>query len=250
MSSPIPAVRIDDLSFAYPEQTGLFSNFRLEIPAGRRFGLFGPNGAGKTTLMHLMTGLLQASEGTIRIFGEAISPRHKAAHRLFGFVPQDFAFYQDLSPAENLEFFGAWSGLQRFATRRRIVELLDILGLWEVRNKKIAHFSGGMKRRVNLAIGVIHRPKLLFLDEPTVGVDVQTRHALIDYLKQLNEEGTTLVYTSHQLVEAQDLCETVALIDKGHIVAHDELDTLLSTHRSDGLEGLFLELTGKEYRDL
>lgn len=246
----VSAVRIEDLSFAYPEQPGLFSGFNLEIPAGRRFGLFGPNGAGKTTLMHLMTGLLQASAGSIRIFGQTISPRDKAAYALFGFVPQDFAFYQELSPVENLEFFGAWSGLRGPAIRQRTTELLEILGLSEVRDKKVAHFSGGMKRRVNLAIGVIHRPRLLFLDEPTVGVDVQTRHAIIDYLKQLNEAGTTLVYTSHQLGEAEDLCETVALIDQGQLVAHDELNTLLSQHRMDGLEGLFLELTGKEYRDL
>jgi ABC-2 type transport system ATP-binding protein len=249
-SSASPAVRIEDLSFAYPDQTGLFSHFNLEIPAGRRFGLFGPNGAGKTTLMQLMTGLLQASQGTIRIFGEVISPRDKAAHALFGFVPQDFAFYGDLSPVENLEFFGAWSGLHRPAIRQRTTELLEILGLADVREKKVTLFSGGMKRRVNLAIGVIHRPRLLFLDEPTVGVDVQTRHAIIDYLKQLNEGGTTLVYTSHQLSEAEDLCETIALIDQGHFVAHDDLDKLLHDHRINGLEGLFLQLTGKEYRDL
>jgi ABC-2 type transport system ATP-binding protein len=107
-----------------------------------------------------------------------------------------------------------------------------------------------MKRRINLAIGVIHQPPLLFLDEPTVGVDVQTRHAIIRYLRQLNENGTTLIYTSHQLGEAEDLCDKVALIDQGRIVVHDDLDKLLSNHRQEGLEGLFLELTGKNYRNL
>ncbi len=250
MSSLTPALRIDDLTFSYPKQPELFAHFELEIAAGRRFGLFGPNGAGKTTLMHLMTGLLRPSAGSIRIFGKAVNHRDVSARALFGFIPQDFSFYQDLSPVENLEFFGAWCGLTRNTIRERTTELLDILGLAEVRDKKVAHFSGGMKRRINLAIGVIHRPRLLFLDEPTVGVDVQTRHAIIRYLKQLNAEGTTLVYTSHQLGEAEDLCETVALIDKARIVAYDDLDNLLSAHRMDGLEGLFLQLTGKEYRDL
>ena len=106
-----------------------------------------------------------------------------------------------------------------------------------------------MKRRVNLAIGVIHHPRILFLDEPTVGVDVQTRHAIINYLKQLNKEGTTLIYTSHQLSEAEDLCEKIALIDEGKIIVHDDLSTLLSEHRQEGLEGLFLNLTGKDYRN-
>jgi ABC-2 type transport system ATP-binding protein len=245
-----PAIRIDNLSFGYPGQPEFFDHFDLEIPAGSRFGLFGPNGAGKTTLMHLMTGLLKASAGSIRLFGEVLNQHDRRPFGHFGFIPQDFAFYEDLSPAENLQFFGAWYGLRPATISIRTTELLDILGLSAVRDKKVAHFSGGMKRRVNLAIGVIHRPRLLFLDEPTVGVDVQTRHAIIDYLKQLNANGTTLVYTSHQLVEAENLCEYVALIDQGHIVAIDALDNLLEEHRTDGLEGLFLQLTGKAYRDI
>ena len=165
------------------------------------------------------------------------------------FVPQDFSFYQELTPAENLEFFGAWSGLRRAAIKKRTTELLDILGLSDMRNKPIQHFSGGMKRRVNLAIGVIHNPRILFLDEPTVGVDVQSRHAIIHYLKSLNEKGTTLVYTSHQLGEAEELCEQVALIDEGKIIACDDLSHLLQAHQQEGLEGLFLSLTGRAYRD-
>jgi ABC-2 type transport system ATP-binding protein len=250
MSLQPPALQIDNLSFAYRGQAALFSHFNLEIAAGSRFGLFGPNGAGKTTLMYLMTGLLKATEGSIRLFGEVVPGRDRSVLASFGFVPQDLSFYPDLSPAENLAFFGAWSGLSSGVTRARTAELLDILGLSAVCDKKVAHFSGGMKRRVNLAIGVIHRPRLLFLDEPTVGVDVQTRHAIIRYLKQLNEEGTTLVYTSHQLGEAEELCDDVALIDEGRIVVRDYLDRLLSVHRTDGLEGLFLQLTGKEHRNL
>ena len=248
----VPALRITDLSFGYPGagSQSIFTNFGLEVPAGSRFGLFGPNGAGKTTLMQLMTGLLAPTGGSIQIFGQPVIRGDRCVNSLFGFIPQDFAFYEELSPAENLAFFGAWSGLDRSTTIHRTDELLTILGLADVRDKKVAQFSGGMKRRINLAIGVIHRPRLLFLDEPTVGVDVQTRAAIIGYLKQLNAEGTTLIYTSHQLSEAESLCDRVALIDQGQIVAQDSLDALIATHRSDGLEGLFLQLTGKAYRDI
>ncbi len=244
------AVNIQDLGFAYPGQTAmLFSHLNLTIPAGTRFGLFGPNGAGKTTLMNLMTGLLPFKQGSIRIAGNEIKKKNTSLNKLFGFVPQDFSFYQELSPVENLQFFGAWSGLNSTSIKQRTDELLNILGLTDVRDKPVEKFSGGMKRRVNLAIGVIHQPGILFLDEPTVGVDVQTRHAIINYLKELNKKGTTLVYTSHQLSEAEDLCEKIALIDQGRIIAYDDTESLLLKHGQDGLEELFLELTGKDYRN-
>ncbi|HWK03027.1 MAG TPA: ABC transporter ATP-binding protein [Puia sp.] len=247
--SPL-AVNISDLGFSYPGQSTLFfSHLNLKIEAGERFGLFGPNGAGKTTLMNLMTGLLTFPQGSIQLLGQEVKKQNRSVNKLFGFIPQDFSFYQELSPAENLEFFGAWSGLHRQEIRRRTNELLEILGLADVRDKPVHKFSGGMKRRVNLAIAVIHHPGILFLDEPTVGVDVQTRHAIINYLKQLNKEGTTLIYTSHQLSEAEDLCEKIALIDEGKIIVHDDLQVLLSEHRQEGLEGLFLNLTGKDYRN-
>ncbi|MGC4038899.1 MAG: ABC transporter ATP-binding protein [Chitinophagaceae bacterium] len=244
------AVSINDLSFGYKGQAKQnFSHLNLSIPTGERFGIFGPNGAGKTTLMNLMTGLLNYNEGSVKIFDKEISQHKKAVNKISGFVPQDFSFYNELSPVENLEFFGAWSGLNKQQIESKIKELLTILGLWDVRDKQVNKFSGGMKRRVNLAIAVMHEPDILFLDEPTVGVDVQTRHAMINYLKELNAKGTTLVYTSHQLNEAEDLCNRIALIDEGKIIANDSLDGLLKEHAQDGLEGLFLNLTGKEFRD-
>jgi ABC-2 type transport system ATP-binding protein len=244
------AIEIKDLSFVYPGQNEkLFDNFNLQISAGARFGIFGPNGAGKTTLMNLMTGLLPFEKGSIKIAGNEIRNKNKSVKKLFGFVPQDYSFYQELSPRENLEFFGAWSGMNENEIRNRTDELLTILDLTEVRNKPVAQFSGGMKRRVNLAIGVIHQPSILFLDEPTVGVDVQTRHSIINYLKLLNGKNTTLVYTSHQLSEAEELCDKVALIDYGKIIAHNDLDKLLAEYRHNGLEELFLNLTGKNFRN-
>jgi ABC-2 type transport system ATP-binding protein len=254
-SAPPPAVDIETLDFTYPGQPDLlFSNLKLKIGAGERFGLFGPNGAGKTTLMNLMTGLLTPTQGSIRILGEPITRRRfsnpaNSPRRLFGFIPQELSFYEELSPTQNLAFFGAWTGLDKEQIQKRTKELLDILGLTEVRNRPVAQFSGGMKRRLNLAIGVIHQPRVLFLDEPTVGVDVQSRHAIINYLKELNARGMTLIYTSHQLNEAEDLCENIALIDEGKIIVHDDLERLLSEHRQGGLENLFLTLTGKNYRN-
>jgi ABC-2 type transport system ATP-binding protein len=244
------AVHIEDLSFRYKGQGYHFlDQLNLDISSGERFGLFGPNGAGKTTLMNLMTGIIPHQAGNIWLFGKKVRQHDKSISPLFGLVPQDFSFYQELSPVENLEFFGAWSGLHKIEIGKRTSELLSILGLEDVRDKQVKEFSGGMKRRLNLAIGVIHQPQILFLDEPTVGVDVQTRHAIIDYLKELNARGTTLIYTSHQLKEAEELCEKIALIDEGKILAHDRLTNLLAEHAQDGLEGLYISLTGKSYRD-
>lgn len=244
------AISIQDLGFKYPGQARpCFEKLNLSIAAGESFGLFGPNGAGKTTLMNCMTGLLSYSSGSIKLLGHEIAQHKKSVNRLFGFVPQDFSFYQELSPLENLQFFGAWAGLNKNEIKSNATQLLEVLGLTEVTNKKVQEFSGGMKRRVNLAIGVIHKPQILFLDEPTVGVDVHTRKAIVAYLKKLNEEGTTLIYTSHQLSEAEELCNKVALIDEGKIIAHGTLQQLILDYKEKGLEGLYINLTGKSFRD-
>ncbi len=244
------AVSIENISFGYKgQEKKCFSDLSLQIEEGDRFGLFGPNGAGKTTLMNCMTGLLSAQQGKIYLFDTEIKKHDKTTNHFFGFVPQDFSFYQELTPIENLDFFGAWYGLSKKEIKNKSEELLQILGLEESRNKQVKKFSGGMKRRVNLAIGVINNPRILFLDEPTVGVDVQTKHAIIHYLKELNNKGTTLIYTSHQLYEAEELCEHIAMIDEGKIIAQDSLSSMMKQHDEKGLEGLFLHLTGKEFRD-
>jgi len=244
------AVDIQNMGFRYPDNEEVsFANLDLQIKKGERFGLFGPNGAGKTTLMNLMTGVLQANDGSIMMLGNKVGHQDKKVNKLFGFVPQDFSFYRELSPAENLEFFGAWAGLNQTQIKQRTDELLDILGLADVRDKAVEKFSGGMKRRVNLAIGVIHNPQILFLDEPTVGVDVQTRHAIMNYLRTLNDNGTTLIYTSHQLNEAEDLCQHIAMIDNGQIITQGDIDDVLAAHNQESLEQLFINLTGKAYRD-
>ncbi|WP_461451715.1 ABC transporter ATP-binding protein [Mucilaginibacter sp.] len=245
------AIDVENMGFQYPGNEDVsFSGLNLKVEKGARFGLFGPNGAGKTTLISIMTGLITADKGSVKLLGHEMGKQNESStNKLFGFVPQDFSFYQELSPVENLEFFGAWAGLSKHAIKHRTDELLDILGLNDVRNKQVQKFSGGMKRRVNLAIGVIHNPEIVFLDEPTVGVDVQTGHAIINYLLDLNKKGTTLVYTSHQLSEAEDLCQQVALIDGGKIIAQDSLRNMLKDHKQESLEQLFLNLTGKDYRN-
>lgn len=246
-----PAVKIEHLYFRYPGQERmLFSDLNLEIAAGERFGLFGPNGAGKTTLISLMTGLLSYESGNIWLHGNTIRSKDKEVNKLFGFVPQNFSFYHELSPVENLEFFGAWCGLNKKEIKKRTDELMDIMGLQAVKNKVVEQFSEGMKRRVNLAIGLINNPRILFLDEPTVGVDVQTRYGIIQYLEELNKNGTTIIYTSHQLMEAEGFCKKIAFINEGKIIACDNIETLLADNKEKGLEELLLNLTGKDFRNL
>lgn len=244
------AIQIENLSFTYRGNTQkTLDQIYLNVGEGERYGIFGPNGAGKTTLINIMTGLLSYTGGSVKIFGKEVTTNRKWVKSLFGFVPQDFSFYNELTPVENMEFFGAWSGLNKKKISRKTDELLEIMHLQDARNQPVGKFSGGMKRRVNLAIAVIHEPRLLFLDEPTVGVDVQSRHAIIEYLIKLNEKGTTLVYTSHQLNEAEDLCNTIALLDQSKIIGGGSLQDLLKRHHKDKLEDLFLELTGRAYRD-
>jgi ABC-2 type transport system ATP-binding protein len=243
------AVKVEQLSFNYKNQPSLISNLSFTIEGGERFGIFGPNGAGKTTLMSLITGLLPYKQGSIKVFDREVVLNKKEVNKMIGLVPQDFSFYEDLSPAENMAFFGAWYGLDAATTKQRTRDLLKVMGLDDVADTPVKSFSGGMKRRVNLAIGVMNHPRVLFLDEPTVGVDVQSRNAIISFLKDINKTGTTLIYTSHQLGEAEDLCNTVALFDEGAIIVKDTLDNLLKDHKQQGLEGLFLELTGRAYRD-
>lgn len=234
------AIDINNLTFRYAEQTkNCLKNFSLQVETGERFGLFGPNGAGKTTLMHILTGLVSYTNGSVQLAGNELSNKNKALNNLFGFVPQDFSFYQELSPLENLSFFGAWYGLSKPELKKRSSELLETLNLTEVQNKPVSKFSGGMKRKVNLAIGVLNKPAILFLDEPTVGVDIQTRHAIINYLIQLNQNGTTLFYTSHQLHEAESLCTKIALIDEGKLIACNKLPGLLAEYKTNNLEDLF-----------
>jgi ABC-2 type transport system ATP-binding protein len=229
------ALRVEDLSFRYGySASNSLSAVSFRVLNGDRFGLFGPNGAGKTTLIHCITGILDIPTGKISL--------NHGLEKRFGIVPQDFAFYEELTASENLEFFGAIYGMTKKVCRAKIRELIAILSIDN--KKQLRHLSGGMKRRVNLAIGVLHDPQLLFLDEPTVGVDVLSKKTILDFLMQMNQNGTTLFYTSHQLAEAQELCNNVALMNDGRIVAAGPLEELLNNNNSKDLESLFISLTG------
>lgn len=243
-------ISINRVSFRYAhEEHEALSSVELNIQPGDIFGLLGPNGAGKTTLMSMMVGILKPSAGSVVYHEGKRELSGSEVRSVIGYVPQDFAFYPELTPVQNLEYFGAMYNLSRLEIRDRTRELLGVLGLTAVANKKVASFSGGMKRRVNLAIGILHKPTVIFLDEPTVGVDVQSKHAIVDFLKRLNKAGVTIIYTSHHLAEAEELCNRIALIDHGRVIAFDELNTLLRGSNSRDLQSLFLNLTGESYRD-
>lgn len=221
----------------------------LEIVEGEKFGFFGPNGAGKTTLISILCNILKPTSGNVQYSLEGKQLSIQQILPTVGFVPQDFAFYPELTPVQNLKYFGALYMVQKNELKSKIDHLLETLGLDHVRNKKISTFSGGMKRRVNLAIGLINDPKILFLDEPTVGVDVQSKVAIISLLEELNQKGTTIIYTSHHLKEAEDFCDRIALLDNGKIIAMDNLQSLLSQNEVGNLEDLLIKLTGKTLRD-
>ncbi len=247
-----PAViRVNDVSLLYKGSTE-YSLEKLDITVHKNdiYGLLGPNGAGKTSLISILCGVFGPTSGEVNYYDEhggRMSP--SSVRRTIGFVPQEYAFYQELTPMQNLAYFGAMYGLSPRETHSRSQEILSILGLQKVMKAPVASFSGGMKRRVNLAIGIIHQPSILVLDEPTVGVDVQSRHAIIKHLKLLNRQGTTIVYTSHHLNEAEEICNRIALIDHGRLMAQDTLANLLKKHQKPDLASLFIELTGEAYRD-
>lgn len=243
-------INVQNLDYSYPGSIhSTLKGFNLQVSKGQSFGLFGPNGAGKTTIISILCGLIEFEIGEINIFNQSIKEHRNAIQTETGYIPQSISLYEELSVLQNLDYFGTMYGLSKKQIVKRSEELLSILGLKDVENKPIKKYSGGMKRRANLAVGVIHKPRLLFLDEPTVGVDVQTRQAIIAYLKELNELGTTLFYTSHHLGEAEELCNHIALMDEGKIIANGTLAEVLQFHHESSLEGLFLKLTGKEYRD-
>lgn len=246
----LPVISIDQLSIQFKgSDNKSLDSLSFEVLKGEKFGIFGPNGAGKTTLISILCGLLVPDSGSVYYAINKPLQTYKQVLNEIGFVPQEYAFYPELSPVQNLNYFGALYGIPAIERKQRIAELLEILGLKAVAYKKINTFSGGMKRRVNLAIGIINRPKILFLDEPTVGVDVQSKMAIMQYLEELNKLGTTIIYTSHHLKEAEEFCERILLMDHGKMIALDHLKTLLLEHETVNLESFFIKLTGSEYRD-
>jgi ABC-2 type transport system ATP-binding protein len=191
----------------------------FEIARGETYGLLGPNGAGKTTSISMICGILARDGGEVVVDGRPIHPGSTAAKSAIGYVPQDLAIYPDLTARENLVFFGQLYGLGGRPLTARVDELLEVIGLTDRAKDRTEQFSGGMKRRLNIAIGLLHRPKLLVLDEPTVGVDPQSRNAILSSVQELGREGMAILYTTHYMEEAERLCDRVGIIDEGRIRA-------------------------------
>jgi ABC-2 type transport system ATP-binding protein len=200
----------------------------LDIAPGEFFGLLGPNGAGKSTLMSLAAGLRTPDAGEISLSGTALSKSNLAARLSLGLVPQSIALYSDLTAEQNLRLFGQLYGLRGSDLQTRIDEALESVQLADRRHSAVKTFSGGMQRRLNIVASLLHRPKILLCDEPTVGIDPQSRNAIFDYLERLNRDGLTIIYSTHYMEEAERLCSRIGVIDHGKILALGTLDTLLT----------------------
>jgi len=200
----------------------------LSVDAGEVFGLLGPNGAGKTTLISILCGLAAPDAGTVRLFGRDFRRTDRDLRRLVGIGTQDLSIYPDLTARENLRFFGKLYGITGAELDTRVSELLDSVGLADRAGDRAGTFSGGMKRRLNLAAAVVHRPALLFLDEPTTGVDPQSRNHIYEQVRRLNAAGMTVIYTSHYMEEVEKLCRRIAVLDNGRVKACDTLPNLLA----------------------
>ena len=224
-------------------------NLSLEVSAGEFFGLLGPNGAGKTTMISILSGLISPDNGTVRIMGMSFDAHRNQIKQILGLVPQRIGLYDKLTARENLSFFGKLFGLTGKNLHERVDWGLEFSGLKEYAARFVGTFSFGMKRRLNLAAGLLNAPQILFLDEPCVGVDAQSRHLIHAQLRSLNQAGTTILYTTHYMDEAQELCGRISIIDNGGIVEEGVPAELLRQRGHSNLEELFLALTGKELRD-
>jgi ABC-2 type transport system ATP-binding protein len=241
----IPVLEVSSLVKSFGTTRAL-NGVSLQIPEGEIFGLLGPNGAGKTTFLSIVSGLLGLDAGSVAILGQ---PLQRGRKHLLGIVPQELAIYNELSARENLRFFGQLYGLGGPELDRNVDEVLQAVGLLERAHDRAGTFSGGMKRRLNLAAGLVHKPRLLLLDEPTVGVDPQSRNHIFEEIRRLNSQGLTILYTSHYMEEVQALCARVGILDQGSLVACDSLTNLLTITGEPNLERVFLHLTGRALRD-
>jgi ABC-2 type transport system ATP-binding protein len=205
-------------------------NLNLNVEEGEIYGLLGPNGAGKSTTINTIIGLTKVNGGQIKIFGKKFNGTETDIKKQIGVVPQDIAVFEELSAYENVEFFGKLNGLRGNVLKERVKEALDFTGLWDRKKDKPGQYSGGMKRRLNIACAIVHRPKLIIMDEPTVGIDPQSRNHILESVKKLNEMGSTVIYTSHYMEEIEALCSRITIIDHGKEIAtgtNEELKELI-----------------------
>ena len=221
-------VAVDDVSF--------------HIAPGETYGLLGPNGAGKTTTISMVAGLLHPEAGNVEVAGRRMTPSATETKNMVGLVPQELAIYPDLTARENLRFFSRLYRLERHQTARRVAEVLEVIGLADRADDRAGEYSGGMKRRLNIGIGLLHEPTLLILDEPTVGVDPQSRNAILESVERLATAGMAVLYTTHYMEEAERLCDRIGIIDEGHIIAEGTRRDLVG--RVSGQDHVRLEIAG------
>lgn len=211
-------VKFDQVTKKFGDVTAV-DKVSLEIQEGEIFGLLGPNGAGKSTAINMITGLLSIDKGSIGIYGKDVRKDKMATKSYVGIVPQDIAIYEDLTSLENVKFFASLYGLRGKQLEEAALEALEFTGLSEKKNQMPKSFSGGMKRRLNIACAIAHKPKLIIMDEPTVGIDPQSRNHILQSVKKLNEMGSTIIYTSHYMEEVEEICTRIAIMDHGKVIA-------------------------------
>ncbi len=240
------ALQIEGLVKRYPTGVEALRGVSLDIEPGEFFGLLGPNGAGKSTLIHCATGLAQPTSGTIRVFGHDAIGDYAEARQAVGLAPQELNLDWFLTVEETLDYHAGYFGMPKHERRERAAELLETFSLTEKRDERTRTLSGGMKRRLILARALMHRPRLLILDEPTAGVDIELRLELWHYVQRINAEGTTILLTTHYLEEAEQLCDKIAFIDEGQIAAHGSTTELAATYDVANLEDAYLALVGRK----
>jgi ABC-2 type transport system ATP-binding protein len=232
-------ITVSGLTKHYQEVTAL-NGIDFEIPQGQTFGLLGPNGAGKTTAISILCGLVAPDRGTVSLAGQT-DPTRPEVRQVLGLAPQSVALYEELSAQKNLRFFAKLYGYSGKALTKRVDYCLEVAQLTERRKHRVSTFSGGMKRRLNLACALLHEPKILLLDEPTVGVDPQSRNLIFDTIEEFKRAGATILFTTHYMEEAQRLCDRVAIMDHGTLLDVDSVDALIKRH--GGLSHVKLELS-------
>jgi ABC-2 type transport system ATP-binding protein len=239
---------IENLTKKFEDVTAV-DGLSLEIEKRELFGLLGPNGAGKTTVIKVLCGLLDPTSGSVHVGGYDILKETTKVKELIGVCPQDVAAYPFLSGRENVELFGNLQAMPKMKLKKNTEELLEKMSLSEDAGRRLGTYSGGMKRRINLIMALVHDPEIAFLDEPTVAMDPQSRHAVWNFIRELKKRGKTIILTTHYMEEAEELCDRIGIIDHGKLIALDSPKQLKDRFKAKDLEEVFIELTGRKIRE-